>query len=42
MQTFVVRLCPNDVKQIRTSREDRTWNVFQEHHDALKLFWFTT
>ena len=33
-QTFVLRSVSNDVNQI--------WNVFQEHHDALKLFWFTT
>ena len=37
LQTCVVRSFPNDVNQIRTCGEDGTWNVFQEHHYALKL-----
>ena len=28
----------NDVNQMRTSRENATWNVFQESHYALRLF----
>ena len=37
LQTCVVTSFTNDVNQIRTSGEDATWNVFQEHHYALKL-----